>query len=58
MEDVTHLPDLTRALLERGHPPETVVKVLGENLLRVMAENERVARELARPGDPDPTPEW
>jgi membrane dipeptidase len=46
MEDVARLPDLTRSLLERGHPPETVVKVLGENLLRVMAEVERVAAEL------------
>lgn len=43
MEDVTHLPDLTRGLLDRGHSPETVRKVLGENLLRVMAEVERVA---------------
>jgi membrane dipeptidase len=36
MEDVSHLPALTRGLLERGHSPEVVRKVLGENLLRVM----------------------
>ena len=47
MDDVSRLPNLTRALLERGHSPETVVGVLGENLLRVMQENERVAAELA-----------
>lgn len=44
MEDVSKLPALTRGLLERGHPPETVRGVLGENLLRVMARAEAVAR--------------
>ncbi len=43
MQDVSDLPNLTRGLLERGHSPETVRKVLGENLLRVMAEVESVA---------------
>ncbi len=47
LDDVSKLPGLTRGLIERGHSPETVRKVLGENLLRVMRENERVARELA-----------
>jgi len=36
LEDVSHLPALTRGLLERGHSEETVRKVLGENLLRVL----------------------
>ena len=48
LDDVSKLPALTRGLIERGHSAETVRKVLGENLLRVMRENERVARELAR----------
>lgn len=43
MGDVSQLPNLTRGLLARGHSPETVRKVLGENLLRVMAEVERAA---------------
>jgi membrane dipeptidase len=43
MEDVTKLPDLTRALLDRGHAPETIRLILGENLLRVMGEVERVS---------------
>lgn len=43
MEDVTRLPSLTRGLLGRGHSAETVRKVLGENLLRVMEEVERAA---------------
>jgi membrane dipeptidase len=46
MDDVSHLPALTRGLLARGHPPAVVRKVLGENLLRVMAEVERVARTM------------
>jgi membrane dipeptidase len=45
MEDVSHLPALTEGLLSRGHGPETVRKVLGENLLRVLARAEEVARE-------------
>jgi membrane dipeptidase len=44
MEDVSRLPALTRGLLERGHAPEVVRKVLGENLLRVMGEVEAAAQ--------------
>ncbi len=43
MGDVSQLPNLTRGLLARGHSPETVRKVLGENLFRVMAEVEAAA---------------
>ena len=49
MEDVSHLPALTQGLLERGSP-EVVRKVLGENLLRVLGEVERVAARLSAPG--------
>ena len=45
MEDVSKLPALTRGLLTRGHSPETVRKVLGENLLRVMSAVESAAAE-------------
>lgn len=48
LSDVTGLPALTAGLLERGHSPETVLKVLGENLLRVMQANEDMARALAK----------
>jgi membrane dipeptidase len=44
MEDVSRLPALTRGLLERGHAPEVVRKVLGENLLRVLGEVETASR--------------
>jgi membrane dipeptidase len=43
MQDVSRLPALTRGLLERGHPPDVVRKVLGENLLRVLAQVEAVS---------------
>lgn len=47
LEDVSRLPALTRGLLQRGHPPEVVRKVLGENLLRLMDEVEAAARRDA-----------
>ena len=50
MEDVTRLPSITLELLKRGHSEETVKKVLGGNVLRVMEEVERTARELALGG--------
>jgi membrane dipeptidase len=46
MEDVTMLPQITQALLERGYSDDDVRKILGENTLRVMAEVERVSHQL------------
>jgi membrane dipeptidase len=46
MEDATKLPQITNALLEKGYSEGDVRKILGENTLRVMAEVERVGREL------------
>ena len=43
MEDVSRLPDLTRALLQRGYAERDVEKILGANFLRVMARVEAVA---------------
>jgi membrane dipeptidase len=48
LEDVTGLPGLTEGLLARGHSPETVRGVLGENLLRVLEEAERVSQSMRR----------
>jgi membrane dipeptidase len=45
MEDVTKLPQITQALLERGYSDDDVRKILGENTLRVMAEVERVSHQ-------------
>jgi membrane dipeptidase len=50
MEDVSKLPTITYELLKRGHSEADVKKVLGENLLRVMAETERVAKRLQAAG--------
>jgi len=50
MEDVSKLPTITYELLKRGYSAADVKKVLGENLLRVMAENERVAKKLQASG--------
>jgi membrane dipeptidase len=45
MEDVTRLPRIAQALLDRGYSEEDVSKVLGGNMLRVM---ERVLDGAAR----------
>lgn len=50
MEDVSKLPTITYELLKRGHSEAEVKKVLGGNLLRVLAENERVAKRLQAAG--------
>ena len=46
MEDATKLPQITNALLEKGYSESDVKKILGENTLRIMADVERVSREL------------
>jgi membrane dipeptidase len=44
MEDVSKLPNITIEMMKRGYTESDIKKVLGENLLRVMSEAERVAR--------------
>jgi membrane dipeptidase len=46
MEEISDLPSLTEGLLARGHSRETIRKVLGENLLRVLEAAENVAKEM------------
>ena len=46
MQDISKLPQITNALLEKGYSEGDVKKILGENTLRVMAEVERVGHEL------------
>lgn len=50
MEDVTKLPTITYELLRRGYSEKDVRKVLGENLLRVMGEVERVSAQMQASG--------
>jgi membrane dipeptidase len=47
MEDITQLPSLTQGLLARQHSFDTIRKVLGENLLRVLEEAEQVSEDLS-----------
>ncbi|MFO0847774.1 MAG: dipeptidase [Gemmataceae bacterium] len=46
LEDVSCYPYITQELLNRGYTPDAVRKILGENLMRVFREAERVSREL------------
>jgi membrane dipeptidase len=45
LEDVSCYPYITQELLNRGHGKDEIRKILGGNILRVMREAERVARE-------------
>ena len=47
MEHAGKLPALTEALVAKGYSEEDIRKILGGNLLRVMAEVERIAGEMA-----------
>ena len=40
LEDVSKFPVLTAALLERGYTKGDVTKIMGQNFLRILAENE------------------
>jgi membrane dipeptidase len=46
MEDCTHLPRITEALMRKGYSDDDIRNILGGNLLRVMDANERVSREM------------
>jgi membrane dipeptidase len=46
MEDATHLPQITDALLKKGYSESDIRKILGENTLRVLSEVQRVSHEL------------
>jgi membrane dipeptidase len=44
LEDVSKFPNLTRALLEKGHSVDDIRKIYGGNLLRVMRAVEAEAK--------------
>ncbi len=48
LEDVSRLPRITEGLLRRGYSESDIRKVLGENLLRVLGEAERIAARRGR----------
>ncbi len=46
MQDVTHLPQITGALLKKGYSESDIRKILGENTLRLLSDAERVSHDL------------
>ncbi len=46
MDDASSLPKITEALLRKGYSESDIRKILGENTLRLLAEVERVARQM------------
>ncbi len=46
MEDATHLPQITDALLKKGYSESDIRKILGENTLRVLSEVQRVSSAM------------
>jgi membrane dipeptidase len=46
MDDVTHLPQISDALLKKGYSESDIRKILGENTLRVLSEVQRVSQSL------------
>ena len=44
---------LVAELLRRGYSPSEVKKIVGENILRVMREGERIAKELQKSEPPN-----
>ena len=52
LEDVSKYPDLTAELLKRGYSDADVKKILGQNVLRVMRQVEKVAAGLQKTRQP------
>jgi membrane dipeptidase len=46
MQDVTHIPQITDALLKKGYSESDIRKILGENTLRVLSQVEQVSHNL------------
>ena len=50
LDDVSKLPNLTRALLGKGYSPSDIEKIYGGNTLRVMRQVEKVASQMKSAG--------
>ena len=46
MDDVSMLPKITAALLDKGYSEEDVKNILGENILRLLEKVEQIGREI------------
>jgi membrane dipeptidase len=51
MEDCAQLPKITEALMKKGYSEADIRKILGENTVRLLADVERVARQLKAEGE-------
>jgi len=56
LEDVCGLPNLTRALLRRGHSEKQVAKIMGENALRVWGHSPASNASESQDGECPPRP--
>ncbi len=52
IDSAADLPKITQALLDRGYSAADIKKILGENLLRVFREVERVSHEMQEQAAP------
>jgi membrane dipeptidase len=52
MDSAADLPKITQALLDRGYSAGDIHKILGDNLLRVFREVERVSHGMQAPAGP------
>jgi membrane dipeptidase len=52
LEDVSKYPDLTAELLKRGYSDADVKKIIGQNVMRVMRQVEKVAASLQKTRQP------
>lgn len=48
MEDCTKLPQITDALLKKGYKESDIRKILGLNTVRLLADVERVSKQLRK----------
>ena len=46
MEDCSHLPKITQALIDKGYSDSDIRKILGGNTLRILEQAERVSQEM------------
>ncbi|WP_339733084.1 dipeptidase [uncultured Gimesia sp.] len=46
LEDVATYPLITQALLDRGYTDQQIKQIMGQNLMRVLREAEKVAKQL------------
>ena len=54
IDSAADLPKITQALLDRGYTASDIHKILGENLMRVFRDVERVSREMRSSSAPEP----